>query len=85
MSSGASRVPGAGRDGRFSFPSGDGVSFPDSRGSSSFPGEPPPSFPDGGYLPPPGPPPHVGGYNASSGPPPLSGSGYNAPRTSSAR
>jgi hypothetical protein len=75
----APSFPGAGRDGGFSFPGGDGVPFPDSRGSSSFPGGPPPSFPDGGYLPPPGPPPHVGGYNAPPGPPPFSGSGYNAP------
>ena len=56
-----------------SFPSGDGVLFPDSN-ASSFLGAP--SFPDGGYS---GPPPHLGGYNPPPGPPPHRGGGYHPP------
>ena len=81
--------PGAERD-AFSFPSGDGVLFPDST-VPAFPGGSlsldreyrPPSgqFPQvGGYNAPPGPPPHSGGgYHAPPGPPPHSGGGYHAP------
>jgi len=81
--------PGAERD-AFSFPSGDGVFFPDSTvpaypgGSLSLDREyRPPSgqFPHvGGYNAPPGPPQHSGGgYHAPPGPPPHSGGGYHAP------
>ena len=90
--SGGPSFPGAGQggdgfsfpgSGAPSFPSGDGVSFPDSK--ASFLGAP--VFPDngysgpsvGGYNAPPGPPPHLGGYNPPSGPPPHGGGGYHAP------